>query len=370
MGDIFDQAAKLKPAATGDIFDQAAAAAPPAPNAGLAPPAGGPKPSTILNAPEESGLETGPLVAHNPAENDTLTHGAGSARALARMIHSAGQALNPMEVIPSIYHAAVDKPQDSQQALEESAATPPNVPPALSRLVYRSVVKPTTNAIQDYAAGRVTPEAAMNVSPEALGGAAGTVVGAKAIESIPGAAGAARKSLLPTPEEAGQLFQPIDAAAKNVPVDIKAARAIAEEAQRYGDAGATVPPVLKKFLSRTEPTPANFPNPAVPADPMNYPEGRLFGQNASRLSATDRLAATPNMERLVGKFADALRTANRGAAEKVGMGAQYDEAMRTYAGAAGRAKMMANIGDIAKKAAIGAAGIEGLHQIISSATKK
>jgi hypothetical protein len=342
----------------------------PAPNAGLAPPAGGPKPSTILNAPEESGLETGPLHSHNPAENNSLTHGGESARFLARAAHSAGQALNPLEVIPSIYHAAVDKPQDSQQAMEEQAATPPNVPPALSRFVYRSVVKPTTNAIQDYAAGRVTPEAIYNNSPEALGGAAGTVLGAKAAESIPGAAEAARKSFLPTTEEAGQLFQPIDAAAKSIPVDTKGARAIAEEAQRYGDAGATVPPVIKKFLARTEPTPASFPSPAVPAEPMNYPEGRLFGQNASRLSATDRLAATPNMERLVGKFADALRTANRGAAEKVGMGAQYDEAMRTYAGAAGRAKMLANLGDVAKKAAIGAAGMEGLHRIISSATKK
>jgi hypothetical protein len=179
MGDIFDQAAKLKQPPTGDIFDQAAVAIPPAPNAGLAPPAGGAKPSTILNAPEESGLETGPLHSHNPAENNSLTHGGESARFLARAAHSAGQALNPLEVIPSIYHAAVDKPQDSQQAMEEQAATAPNIPPAISRLVYRSTVKPVTNAIQDYAAGRVTPEAAMNISPEALGGAAGTVVGAK-----------------------------------------------------------------------------------------------------------------------------------------------------------------------------------------------
>ena len=62
----------------------------PAPNAGLAAP---PRPaflgtgptkegssagqSPLINrAPEESGLETGPLVSYNPAENDTLTHGA------------------------------------------------------------------------------------------------------------------------------------------------------------------------------------------------------------------------------------------------------------------------------------------------------
>lgn len=367
MGDIFDQAAKLKPAATGDIFDQAAAVAPP--NAGLAPPAGGLKPSLITNAPEESGLETGPLHSYNPAENNSLAHGGESARFLARAANAAGEALNPVTQIPALFHAAVDKPQDSEQGAEERGAeaggAASGVPPVLSRFLYRTAVKPVANAIQDYSSGKVTPEAAMNVSPEALGGAAGTVVGAKALESLPGI----RKTLLPTTEEAGKLFQPIEAAAQRVPVNTSAARAIAEEAQRYGDAGATVPPVLKKFLARTEPTPASFPTPAIPADPVNYPEGRLFGQNASRLSATDRLAATPNMERLVGKFADALRTANRDAAEQVGMGDQYDAAMKAYGGAAGRAKMLANLGDVAKKAAIGALGLEGLRYIISNSKK-
>jgi hypothetical protein len=176
-----------------------------APNAGLAPP---PRPKflgsgptkegssagqspLITSAPEESGLETGPLVSHNPSENDTLTHGAGSARALARMIHSAGQALNPVTQIPAMFHAALDKPEDSQQATEEQAAVVPNVPPVLSRFVYRTMVKPAMNAVEDYGAGRVTPEAAANVAPEALGGAAGTVVGGKALESLIGAASAA-----------------------------------------------------------------------------------------------------------------------------------------------------------------------------------
>lgn len=147
--------------------------------------------NTITSAPEESGLETGPLVSHNPAENDTLTHGAGSARALARMIHSAGQALNPVTQIPAMFHAALDKPQDAQQAMEEQAASAPNVPPILSRFVYRTMVKPTMNAIEDYSAGRVTPAAAANVAPEALGGAAGTVVGGKALDSLISVASAA-----------------------------------------------------------------------------------------------------------------------------------------------------------------------------------
>ncbi len=178
----------------------------PAPNAGLAPP---PRPRflgsgptkeggsagqspLIAKAPEESGLETGPLVSYNPEENDTWKHGAGSARALAREIHAAGQALNPITQIPAMFHAAIDKPQDSQQAAEESGAEAggamSGMPPVLSRLLYRTAVKPVANAVEDYSSGRVTPEAALNVAPEALGGAGGTVVGGKMLDSLVGAA--------------------------------------------------------------------------------------------------------------------------------------------------------------------------------------
>jgi hypothetical protein len=192
----------------------------PAPNAGLAPPAGGQPQFTkvpgqwvdddgtarnsrlvgqsspvIMNAPEESGLETGPLHSYNPAENNTWTHGAESARFLARAAHAAGQALNPVTQIPAMFHAAFDKPEDAQQAAEESGAEAAGgfngMPPTLSRFLYRTVAKPTANAIEDYANGRVTPEAAMNVSPEALGTAGGTLVGGKMLDKLVGAASAA-----------------------------------------------------------------------------------------------------------------------------------------------------------------------------------
>lgn len=329
----------------------------------------------ILKAPEESGLETGPLVSSHPEENDTLSHGAGSYRALARMVHAAGQAVNPLEQIPAMFHAAVDKPQDSQQAAEEAAAeaggAASGVPPVVSRLLYRTAVKPVANAVDDYSHGRVTPDDALANAPEALGGAAGQVVGAKTLEALPGGVSSARQSLFPTMEEAGKLFHPIEQAAKQTPIDIKAARAIAEEAKQYADAGATMPSVLKKFLDRTEPTaPASFPHPATPAPDVLYPEGRLFAQNAGRLSASERLASTPNMQRLAGKFADALKTANRDAADSIGMGKQYDQAMSAYKGAAGRAQLMQNLKEIATKAAIGAAGLGGVEYIVSKAMAK
>jgi hypothetical protein len=158
----------------------------------------------------------------------------------------------------------------------------------------------------------------------------------------------ARQALLPTTEEAGKLFQPIEAAAKNVPVKTDPARAIAEEANKYAQSGATMPKVLKNFLKRTEASPASFPFPAEPPTPMLYPEGRLFAQNSGRLSVTDQMAANPNMQRLVGRFAEALKDANRAAAEEVGMGAEYDKAMKQYAGAANRAKMLQNLKDVAQ----------------------
>ena len=158
--------------------------------AGFAPPPGTPgvprPPNPIFTAPEESGLETGPLVSYRPEENDTVRHGAGTDRALARMIHAAGQALNPVTQIPAMFHAAVDQPQDSQQAAEEQGAeaggASVGAPPALSRFLYRTAGKPIANAVQDYSAGRVTPEAALSVAPEAIGLGAGTVVGGKVAE--------------------------------------------------------------------------------------------------------------------------------------------------------------------------------------------
>lgn len=316
------------------------------PNAGLAPPAGKPNPSLITNAPEESGLETGPLVSYNPAENDTLKHGAGSARALAREVNAAGHALNPAEQIPNIFHAVMD-PQT-----KDELPTPGGVPPVLSRALNRMVVQPTMNAISDYATGKVTPEAALENAPAAIGGASGAVVGGKLLDSALSGAPGLRQTLLPTTEEAGKLFQPIEAAAKNVPVKTDVARAIAEEAKQYADKGATLPKVLKNFLSRTEATPASFPYPADPAPPVLYPESRLFAQNAGRLSAAEQMAANPNMQRLVGKFANALKETNRAGAEEVGMGAQYDQAMKTYAGAANRAKLLANLQKVAENAVV------------------
>jgi hypothetical protein len=166
------------------------------------------------------------------------------------------------------------------------------------------------------------------------------------------AASQVRQAILPTKQEVGKLFQPIEAAAKDTPVNLTDVRRIAEEAQRSDAAGGGAPPVIKKFLKRTEPTPANFPSPAEPAPAMNYPEARLFAQNSGRLSASDKMAANGPMQRLVGEFAAALKDANRAAAEKVGMGEEYDQAMKRYASVAKRDEFLGNLKKIATDAVV------------------
>ena len=148
----------------------------------------------------------------------------------------------------------------------------------------------------------------------------------------------------------GEAFQTIETAAKHAPVETSAARRIAEQAKEYEDTGSgSMPQVLKKYLQRTEPTPGVFPEPHTPAPSVLYPESRKFAENAGRLSAQEIMEAKPQMQRLTSQFAQALKTANRAAAESVGMGDAYDDAMEAYAKSKGREEMLANVKDVAKK---------------------
>lgn len=142
-------------------------------------------PNPILKAPEESGLETGPLVSSNPDENDTLSHGAGSFRALAR---EANAAKNSITGIPSsIYHAFADAPTPEET---QEAGGPQEVQGAkrVGLGVGRLTSEPIINAAKWYsqaAQGKV-PDAlnqALSVAPEAIGAGAGNMLAGKAIES-------------------------------------------------------------------------------------------------------------------------------------------------------------------------------------------
>ena len=184
---------------------------------------------------------------------------------------------------------------------------------------------------------------------------------------------AARRAWMPTLAEAGAKFAPVEAAAAKVPINTAPARALTEQASEYGQAGSTVPKVLRNFMSRTNPQ-TGFPLPegAESTPQVLYPEGRKFAENAGRLSAQEVMESNPQMQRLTAQFAEALKTANRDAAAKVGMADAYDDAMQSYRGASRRAELIQNAKDVAQKyilhaAATGAglgAGYDIYHRLV------
>jgi hypothetical protein len=180
-----------------------------------------------------------------------------------------------------------------------------------------------------------------------------------------------RQAALPTTEEAGRLFQPIEEAAKNVPVNTAPARKIAELAKDYGEAGAQGPPkVLARFLRKTEPV-SGFPLPegeeTVPQ--VLYPQARKFAENAGRLSAGETLNSNPQMQRLVSEFAQALKDANREAAEQVGMGKEYDQAMSRYRTASQLKTLKENALKYATGVIAGGLGVEGIRRVLTTGNK-
>lgn len=155
--------------------------------------------------------------------------------------------------------------------------------------------------------------------------------------------GEARAGVMPLARRAGEVFQEVGNAAKNIAPDISKAGDVALELKQYADAGGFLPKVARDFLRR-----ATGPN----EPPINFPESRIFQSNASRLSADEANRLTPPAKRNVGRLSHALGEANQGAAEQVGMGDQFRDAMTEYQ----RAKRLEDFGQKAKGLATSTAG--------------
>jgi hypothetical protein len=126
---------------------------------------------------------------------------------------------------------------------------------------------------------------------------------------------------LPSTVRAAGNFDKVMAAAANEPINVGPAGDAALRAQQLADAGATRPKIVGNFLKAV-----TDPN----APPMTYAEGRDFASNAGRLSATERQAANPPMQRQVSILARALNDANEEAANRAGVGNEYRAAMAEY----------------------------------------
>lgn len=163
------------------------------------------------------------------------------------------------------------------------------------------------------------------------------------------------RKLLPSTERAAAKFEQVMRKAQDIPVDLgKANNALhrAQELEAHGS--SSLPPVMKKFDKIQKPATAKFGGQRVTmqAQPMTYRTGRDFGSAASALSAEEKMKMAPAMKKQVADFAHALKTANREAAEKVGMGKLYDEAMREYASAKNLEDLQAKLAEFLARDAV------------------
>ena len=168
------------------------------------------------------------------------------------------------------------------------------------------------------------------------------------------------KGLLPSTEKGAELFEQVAHAANHVPVNLAKAGNEALDIKEFTSAGGTTPKVINDFIKRVT-------QPGAP--PLTYREARMFYENAGTKLATDMkgFPVKGRTKYLLGKFQKALGEANREAAETVGHGKTYDQAMQTYRRGAqirdlGK-NIKTNVVPAAVKGAAGVAGAGGAYEL-------
>ncbi len=163
-------------------------------------------------------------------------------------------------------------------------------------------------------------------------------------------------SLVPSKVRAGANLGKVAAVVGENPTkNMTAADAVASRYSELTERGHPTTKVFEDYLKRQE-------HPL--RGPMTYNESFDFASKAGQLSAEEKLAANPQMQAQVSKFAKALKEANRATAEEAGMGKVYDQAMTEYR----RASNIADKAAVVKKWALygaltGAAGGAGYRII-------
>lgn len=269
-------------------FDQPKAAPPPAPTASV------------------SATPSGPLSWLNQAESD-FRYG-GQSTILGKLLHSMGaQGVNV----------------GSQAGAGEQLVSPVLGTLHAAQGVAMTPDHPIAGPLK--AAGGVLEAATLPASfmaPEA-GETAAKVPGVLA-------------RLIPSTARAGETFSQVKSAAGNIPLDLTEPGNAALNIQRLSESGGAMPKVVRDFLKR-----ASDPS----KQPLTYSEARDFYSNASRLSADEAQRLTPVMKREVGNFRAALNRSLQGAADQVGQGQNYADAINEYARASRQKEL---VGDAAK----------------------
>lgn len=159
--------------------------------------------------------------------------------------------------------------------------------------------------------------------PDTFSGAVGSalpIVGEMAIGGGPPVKAAI--NAIPRVARAGENFQKVMGAARNVPVQVGEVGDVALRINQLAERGGSMPMAVRKLLNRL-----TDPNKAA----MVYEESRDFASNISRLSVDEFKRLTPVVAREVASLSAALNRANAQAASVAGKGAEYAAAMNEYA---------------------------------------
>lgn len=158
------------------------------------------------------------------------------------------------------------------------------------------------------------------VGQETAGQGAGQALVALGTEGLVRGVASGVKAI-PSASRAGAAFQEVKAAAANVPIDTAKVGNSALELYTQSERGATLPPAVRKLVNR-------MAKPDSP--PMTYAEAKDFQSNISSLSANEKMNLKPNQVRLVGQLNSDLKAALQDAADTVGKGQKFAQAMKEY----------------------------------------
>lgn len=181
------------------------------------------------------------------------------------------------------------------------------------------------NAVRRDAGMRQTATMPQPERPDTFAGSVGYALPTIAEMAAPVGVGAkVAAEVLPSTARAGQNFQKVMAAAKDIPLDLSAPGQAALRIMDLAERGGAMPKAVRDFLRI-----ATDPNKQT----MTYEVGRDLASNISRLSADEMGRLTPVMAREVANLRVVLNKSLAQAAKQAGKLDEYQSAMREYANA-------------------------------------
>lgn len=135
----------------------------------------------------------------------------------------------------------------------------------------------------------------------------------------------------PSAARAGQVFDSIAKDAAQTPVNLSRSGDTLLELHDLGATGSNLPKAVRQLTNR-----ATAPGGAD----ILYPEARKFASRISNSSIAERLTSDPNLKRVLGGLREGFNADVGDAANAVGRGQDYEQALKEYA----QAKKLQRVG--------------------------